>query len=96
MSKETPNGYIARTPGVCGGKPCIAGSRIRVQDVAILYEEAGNTPAQIHEAFPSVTLAQIHAALAYYLDHRDEIQAEIAEDDKFVEEFKRQHPESVR
>jgi uncharacterized protein (DUF433 family) len=96
MSKETPNGYIVQTPGVCGGKPCIAGSRIRVQDVAILYEEAGNSPEQIHEAFPSVTLAQIYAAIAYFLDHRDEIHAEIAEEEKFAEEFKIKHPNWVR
>jgi uncharacterized protein (DUF433 family) len=96
MNKEIPNGYIVRTPGVCGGKPCIAGSRIRVQDVAILYEEARNSPEQIHEAFPAVTLAQIHAALAYFLDHRDEIHAEIAEGEKFAEEFKIKHPNWVR
>ncbi|HEY1860535.1 MAG TPA: DUF433 domain-containing protein [Gemmataceae bacterium] len=96
MNEERANGYIVRTPGVCGGSPRIDGSRIRVQDVSILYEEAGNTPEQMHEAFPTVTLAQIHAALAYYFDHRDAIHADIAEEKRFAEEFKRQHPESVR
>lgn len=96
MSKETPNGYIVQTPGVCGGKPRIDASRIRVQDIAILHEQLGNSPEQIREAFPSVTLAQIHAALAYYFDHRDEILAEIAQGENFAEEFKRQHPEWVR
>jgi uncharacterized protein (DUF433 family) len=95
MTKEPINGYIVQTPRVCGGKPRIDGSRIRVQDIAILYEETGD-PGQIHDAFPSVTMAQIYAALAYYLDHRDEIRAEIAAGEKVADEFKTKHPNWVR
>ena len=46
------------------------------------------SPAQIAETYPTISLSQVHAALAYYFDHRDEIRAAIAEDDRFVEELK--------
>ncbi len=46
------------------------------------------SPADIAATYPTITLAQIHSALAYYHDHRDEIQAAIAEEDRFVEELK--------
>ena len=47
-------------------------------------------PEQICDAFPPVTLAEVHAALAYY-DHRVEIKAEMAAEEDFVEEFRHNH-----
>jgi uncharacterized protein (DUF433 family) len=72
VSKE----HITKTPGVCGGRACIAGHRIRVMDVVLYHEQRGYTPAQIADMFPGITLADVHAALAYYHDHRDEIEAD--------------------
>ena len=46
------------------------------------------SPAEIVATYPTITLSQVHAALAYFYDHRDEIQAAIAEEDRFVEELK--------
>ena len=65
--------HIVSTPGVCGGKPRIADSRIRVQDIVVWHEAWGLSPEEIVTDFPQLTLAQVHAALAYYHDHRDEI-----------------------
>ena len=65
--------HITKTPGICGGKACIAGHRIRVLDIAI-YHDAGQSAAEIVELFPSITEADVHAAIAYYLDHREEIE----------------------
>ena len=66
--------HIQITPGVCGGKPRISGRCIRVQDIAIAYERQGMTPSDIVEDdSPSITLADVHAALAYYYDHLEEI-----------------------
>jgi uncharacterized protein (DUF433 family) len=62
--------HIVQTPGVCGGKPRIDGRRIRVQDVAVNYERLGMTPDEICDAYPGLTLGEVHAALAYYYDHR--------------------------
>jgi len=95
MSDQRVYAYIVRTPGICSGKPRIDGHRIRVQDIAINHEHWEMSPDEICDAYPGLTLAQVHSALAYYYDHRAEILAEIEADEKFVEEFKRQHPESV-
>jgi uncharacterized protein (DUF433 family) len=80
--------YIGVRPGYCGGRPHILGHRIKVKHVAIWHEQMGMTPTQIVAAYPTITLAQIHAALAYYYDHRDDIQAEFEEEHRFVEEMK--------
>ena len=71
---------IVRTPGVRGGKPRIAGHRITVSDVAIWHERMGMSPDEIVSEFPTITLSDVHAALAYYFDHRDEIDQSIREE----------------
>ena len=87
--------YITSTAGDCGGKPCIKGRRIRVQDVAIFSEEMQQTPDQIAQEF-DLTLAQVHAALAYYFEHIDAIRAEIRrERDEFVR-LKAENPSKLR
>jgi uncharacterized protein (DUF433 family) len=80
--------YIGIRPGYCGGEPHILGHRIKVRHVAVWHEEMGMSPAQIAATYPTITLSQVHAALAYHFDHREEIQAAIAEEDRFVEELK--------
>jgi uncharacterized protein (DUF433 family) len=64
---------ITSTPGVCGGKPCIAGTRIRVLDIYVMHELQGKTPDEIVRAYPHITLAEVHSALAYYYSHIEEI-----------------------
>jgi uncharacterized protein (DUF433 family) len=78
--------HIGIRPGFCGGKPHILGHRIKVKHVAVWHEQMGMTPTEIVASYPAITLAQVHAALAYYYDHRDEIQAEIEEERRFVEQ----------
>ncbi|MCL1464719.1 DUF433 domain-containing protein [Argonema galeatum] len=68
---------IVQTPGTCGGRPRIGGTRISVQNIAIDYK-AGMTPEEITDARPHLTLAQVYAALAYYHANRDVIEADIA------------------
>jgi uncharacterized protein (DUF433 family) len=80
--------YIGIRSGYCGGEPHILGHRIKVRHVAVWHEGMGMSPAEIAATYPTITLAQIHAALAYYFSHRDEIQAAIADEDRFVEELK--------
>lgn len=88
MSHAATHIHIVKTPGICGGRARIDGHRIRVQDVAIEYEWQGLSPEEICHEHPGLTLAQVHAALAYYYDYRDEILAEIKRDEALVEEFK--------
>jgi len=80
--------HVARTPGVCGGKPCIAGTRIRVWDIAI-HTLGGASPEEVIAMFPHLTLADIHAALAYFYDHREEVERLAAEDECLVEQIRR-------
>jgi uncharacterized protein (DUF433 family) len=96
MSTASTYTYISKTPGVCGGKPCIEGHRVRVQDVVVEHEWQGLSPTEICREHPGVTLAQVHAALTYYHDHRVEIHAEIDADRQAVEDFRQQHPEWIR
>src|SRR5262245_32240137 len=84
--------YIGIRPGYCGGKPHILGHRIKVKHVAVWHERMGMSPNEIVEGHPTITLAQVHAALAYYYDHRAEIEAEIAEEERLYEELKAKQP----
>ncbi len=79
--------HIEITPGTCGGKPRITGHRIKVSDVAIWHERLGMTADEIASTY-QVTLADVHAALAYYFDHTAEIEAEIREGKRVVEELR--------
>jgi uncharacterized protein (DUF433 family) len=84
--------HIVATPGTCGGKPRIAGSRIRVKDIVIWSVHQKMTPAEIVSKWPHLTLASVHAALAYYHDHREEMNAEIAADQEWYEDQKASRP----
>ncbi len=64
--------HVTSSPGVCGGRPCIAGTRIRVSDVAALAQ-SGHSPDEILANFPRLKLADVHAALAYYYDNQEAI-----------------------
>ncbi len=55
----------------------------------MLAEVQGRTPDQIIDAFPHLTLAQVHAALSYYFDHRSEIQDNLKNDEEFVEQLRK-------
>ncbi len=81
--------HIELVEGPDGPRARIAGHRIRVQDVAIWHEKLGMSADEIVDQFPTITLADVHAALTYYWDHREEIEREIVEDDAFIEEFRR-------
>ena len=77
--------HVAKTAGVCGGRARVEGTRIRVHNVVFLHKE-GASDEKIREAYPDLTPAQIHAALAYYYDNREEIDAELGEDEQFFSE----------
>jgi len=81
-----------RTPGVCGGKACIAGHRVRVLDIVEWHEHQGMTPDEIVSHIPTITLADVYAALAYYFDHIEEIQQEMRTERALAEEFRGSHP----
>jgi len=87
--------HIDVTPGVCGGRPRIAGHRIRVQDIAVWHESWGMTPAEIVSEHPGITLADVYAALAYYHDHRDEIDRDMIADEATVADMRSSNPSKL-
>ena len=92
MSAKTLNDHIVATPGTCSGRPRIAGTRIRVQHVADWTERLGMTPDQIASEY-NLSLGDIHAALASYYDHIDEIRKQVQEDKAWIEEFILNNPD---
>jgi uncharacterized protein (DUF433 family) len=86
---------ISKTPGICGGKACIAGHRIRVLDVVGWHEHHGLGPDEIVSHYPTITLGDVHAALAYYFDHIDEIQEEMRPERALAEKLRANEPSLV-
>jgi uncharacterized protein (DUF433 family) len=87
--------HIECTPGVAGGKPRIAGRRITVENIAIWHERLGMSADEIASEH-GLTLADVYAALAYYFDHREEIDRSIAEGEAFADALRRSTPSKLR
>ena len=68
---------LTRTADVCGGHIRIDGTRITVHRIATLYKQ-GQTPEEIAQTYPHLSLAQVYAALAYYHANRAEVESELA------------------
>jgi len=83
---------IVSTPGTCGGRPRIDGHRITVEDVAIWHERMGMSPDEIVSAYPTIALSDVYAALAYYYENREQIDADIREGKQFVEQLRTGQP----
>lgn len=87
--------HIEITPNIAGGKPRIAGHRITIHDIAVWHERMGMSADEIAVEY-NLTLSDIYAALAYYFDHREEIDRQIVEDDLFAEALRQQSPSLVK
>ena len=70
---------IYRDPEIRGGRPCIVGTDLRVLDivVAMIFDE--RKPDQLAQDY-ALSMAEVHAALAYYYDNQAEIDDDIRED----------------
>jgi uncharacterized protein (DUF433 family) len=69
----------------------IAGSRSKVTQIVCDIRN-GLSPEQIHESYPHLSLAQIHAALSYYYGHKSELDARIQADEEYVEKMRGSNP----
>ncbi len=85
---DTASGHIEIRPGVAGGKPRITGHQITVQDVVVWHERLGLSADEIATEY-DLLLADVYAALAYYSDHREEIDRSTRADEAFVAELRR-------
>ena len=72
MAIATLDHHLEATPGICGGKVRIAGHRITVHNIAIWHDRMGKMPEEIAAEY-GLSLGDVHAALAYYFDHRMDI-----------------------
>lgn len=85
--------YIDINPDVLGGKPCIAGHRISVFHIANMHLKMGESLAEISQQY-NLSLATVYAAMAYYFEHREEIECHETEMEQIVVEMERQNPPS--
>ena len=84
------------TPGVLGGKPRIAGTRVRVHDIVVHHLVFGEPIAEIvGEVFPGLTAADVHAALAFYFDNQDLVREIMAEEESAERWYRAQQSQRV-
>jgi len=96
LRKETTgHPYIVIHTDVCSGCPIVEGTRTRVIDIAIEYEVLGRSPDEIIRSHPHVSLYQIHDALSYYYENREELDHKIKQDREFVKRLKGKIPSKM-
>ncbi len=80
---------VVSDPEIRGGSPLIAGTTLRVSDLAAYHALAGLTPDQLSAQF-DLDLAQVHAGLSYYFRHKLTIDAEIRANSEQAELWRQQ------
>jgi uncharacterized protein (DUF433 family) len=75
---------IAQDAGIAGGQPVVAGTRIPVA-VVVRAHQLGLDFDEILVQYPSLSAADLHAAMLYYLDHREEIDGLLRDADRPLE-----------
>ena len=65
----------------------VAGTRVRIVDIAIEYEYLNRTPDEIINAHPHLKLEQVHDALSYYYENREAMDKKIKEDKQFIQKI---------
>ena len=76
------------------GAAWIDDTNVKVIEVVLDRLAYGWSPEEIHFQHPELSLAQIHAAMAYYYDHQPELDAEIARQEREVRRLRDQAGES--
>jgi uncharacterized protein (DUF433 family) len=87
--------HLEASPDVRAGKVCLAGTRISVDDIALLHLRMGRPLEEIAGTY-DLPLAALHTAMAYYYEHQDEIDRSIEEDRAFAEAFERRNVSPLR
>ena len=94
MATQNLDRHIVATPDTLGGKARIAGRRISVEDIAIWQVKLGETVDEICSEY-DLSLAEVHAALAYYYDHQAEIERDINEGGAFLNALRNSSPSKL-
>lgn len=85
--------FITQTPGICGGRPRIAGTGVSVRRIVGWYK-MGYSPEEVATEIPHLGLAQVHAALSYYHANRAEMEAAMAAEEAEADRLEREHREA--
>ena len=80
---------ITTNPEVRGGRPCIAGTGLRVTDVVMATIFHGRSPGEIASDY-AISLAEVYAALAYYYQHKTALDLDIRQQIDRAQSFKQQ------
>src|SRR5690554_3275961 len=83
--------YIDRRANIADGKAIIRDTRVPVSTVARMYVQFGWSVEQISSAYRNLTLAQIHAALAYYYENQVELDAELTAKNEALDALRGQY-----
>jgi uncharacterized protein (DUF433 family) len=70
--------------------PWIAGTTMKVVELVVSQQAYGWSPEEMHWQYPHLTMGQIHSALAYYWDFKDEMDADIQRRFELAEDLRRQ------
>lgn len=78
---QHPYPHISIRPEVMDGRPCIAGTRVRVMDLVSAWK-SGVTEEELTRYFSSreLSFSEIYGALTFYFDHQSEIDSALLED----------------
>jgi uncharacterized protein (DUF433 family) len=76
------------------GVPWISGANTKVVEVVLDKMAHGWSPEEMHRQHSHLSMAQIHAALSYYYEHQDEVDADIERRYRYVEELRAKQPDS--
>jgi len=77
MEIKLEHPYIVIEEGICGGSPIIKGTRIPVWTIVGYYKKLNYSVEEILEQMPMLSPAQVHDALSFYYDHKEDIDREL-------------------
>lgn len=89
MSVEIGN-LLVKAPDICGGRLRIDGTRITVNQIVIWYKQ-GYSSEEIADQYPHVELSQVYTSLAYYHANKEEVETDLADEQKKVNRLEEAH-----
>jgi uncharacterized protein (DUF433 family) len=87
--------HIEINSSVRNGQPCLAGSRISIANLVLMHLKLGQSLLEIAGKY-NLSLSAVYAGMAYYCDHRSEIDSRIESDNAFADAFKRGNPSPLQ
>ncbi len=72
------------------GVPWIEDANMKVVELVLEHQASGSTPEELHEQHPNLSFGQIYSALAFYWDHKAELDADMDRRLRRVEQLRRE------